>query len=170
MNEEVNAKKRRRPRVAAPGADVRDVGQLARLLTVQLRRVDRQLSAAFDAVMARRNAPHGTLGALALISANPGISQSEITLATGINQSKVVGIIDLLENSGFVIRGKSILDRRRASLHTTAAGEEELATSIALMEGVENKMLALMSETERTTLGLLLDRMNESIMAAGRAG
>jgi DNA-binding MarR family transcriptional regulator len=116
--------------------------------------------------MAERNAPHGSHGALALISASPGISQSEITAATGINQSKVVGIIDFLESSGFVIRAKSDADRRRASLRTTAAGERELLMSISVMEAVENKMLALMSENERNTFNLLLDRMKDSIEAS----
>jgi DNA-binding MarR family transcriptional regulator len=116
--------------------------------------------------MAERNAPHGTIGALALISANPGISQREITIATGISQSKVVGIIDTLENFGFVIRAKSDVDRRRASLHATAAGEKELLTVISLMEDVEKRMFARMAEAELETLKLLLDHMNDSIAAA----
>ena len=133
------------------------------MITVRLRRVDRQLAVAFDE--AEGGALPGSLAALALISANPGISQNEITLATGIHKSSVVALVDGLESAGHAVRLASPTDRRRHALYCTPKGEAELVDAAAIIMKRERDLLSDLSEDELKAVCELLDRMNSSCIA-----
>lgn len=145
-----------------------DLGPLGDMITVRLRRVDRQLAAAFD--QAEGGALPGSLAALALISANPGISQNEITTATGIHKSSVVALIDGLEQAKQAVRLVSPTDRRRHALYATPKGESDLVNAVSAISRIERDMLEDLSSGELEVLCGLLDRMNESCRKRGRFG
>src|SRR5690606_6393166 len=65
------------------------------------------LSARSIAVSAPFGLPTGALTVLALISANPGSSQSALAGRAGLNKSALVGIIDQLEALGLAARARS---------------------------------------------------------------
>ena len=57
---------------------------------------------------------------LAVISANPGLAQSEIAEAVGIEPARLVRVLDELERRGVFRRMRSATDRRSHALfHTT---------------------------------------------------
>ena len=62
-------------------------------------------------------------GALALINANPGISQSAIASALSFDRSTLVQIIDRLEDRKLVVREVSATDRRSHALKLTNLGQ-----------------------------------------------
>lgn len=65
----------------------------------------------------------GSFTTLALIAANPGCSQIELSREGGLDRSALVAIVDDLEKRGFAIRARSPVDRRRSSLYITPEGE-----------------------------------------------
>jgi DNA-binding MarR family transcriptional regulator len=143
---------------------IRDVGILGDLMVVQLRRVDVLLSRAFNVVTDHAELGYGTISSLALIVANPGISQNEISKCTGIDKSAVVPIIDHLERSGWAIRKKSRQDRRRNALHATPEGEARLKSLTEAVKKIEDDMLSGVSESDINMLSNLLDRIFHSCL------
>jgi DNA-binding MarR family transcriptional regulator len=101
---------------------------------------------------------------LAIVSANPGISQSELSGEVGLDKSVTVTIVDELEKFGWAERRRSPQDRRRHALYVTPAGEAKLDALFALMEDTESAALHQLSPDEMRVLSELLDRMYDAIV------
>ena len=143
------------------------VGRLDELITVQLRRVDLFLSQAFDIATDREKFPNGVITSLALVVANPGISQNDVSRSTGIDKSGLVAVIDYLEDAGWIVRERSRVDRRRNALRATAAGEARLENLVDTVRGYEEEMLAGVSQKDLAAVRTLLDRMFVSCLQQG---
>lgn len=148
---------RRRVAASEPG-QVR-LGRLGDAIGFRLRRVQNQLSRDFSEAIAGRGLRSGMFSSLAVISANPGISQTELSREVGLDKSVTVTIVDELESRGWAIRERSKLDRRRHALHITQLGENNLGELFALVEETEKSVLGQLSPAERQMLSELLDRM-----------
>ncbi len=68
----------------------------------------------------------GEFSVLALIDANPGISQADLARTAGLDQSVLVGILDDLESHGWAVRKRDRADRRRHMVEITADGQIQL--------------------------------------------
>jgi DNA-binding MarR family transcriptional regulator len=143
------------------------IGRLEESMTVQLRRVDLYMSGAFKTATEQEQLPVGVISSLALIVANPGISQNEICQNTGIDKSSLVAIIDYLEEAGWIERHRSREDRRRYALRATPAGETRLDRLIETVRGFEDAMLASVSQRDLAILRRVLDRMLDSCRNRG---
>ena len=98
------------------------------ILVFKLRRVRDVLTYAFrESSTEGRGLRAGDFSALALIDANPDISQIELARIGGFDQTILVGVIDDLEDRGWVIRQQSRDDRRKRVLQITKAGRTALA-------------------------------------------
>lgn len=126
-------------------------------------------AAVFDHFL-RRVGEHGVtpgrFGVLILIEANPGLSQSALAAALGIERSTMVTVIDRLESRGWVERNSSKTDRRSYALALTTAGADLLARATPLVRRHERQINAELSEEEKATLIELLERVTG---AAGRS-
>ena len=71
----------------------------------------------------------GDIGVLAMIAANPGISQNDLAASLVLKKSAVTRVVQRLEKRGFLKRERSLRDRRANHLALTEAG-------IALAESV----------------------------------
>lgn len=100
----------------------------------------------------------GRLGVLVLIDANPGISQSRLAEAVQRDRSTMVGVIDGMEESGWVERrpGK---DRRTNSLVLTRAGRAFLERTLKQIEAHEDRVAGRLTSAERIRLLSLLSRI-----------
>ncbi|NKB21333.1 MAG: MarR family transcriptional regulator [Alphaproteobacteria bacterium] len=98
-------------------------------------------------------------GALVLIDANPGISQSAIAGALRFDRSTLVQIIDRLEDRKLVVREVSATDRRSHALKLTDLGHNLLAELNNLVNTHEQHMTRNLSVDERHTLMELLARV-----------
>jgi DNA-binding MarR family transcriptional regulator len=99
-------------------------------------------------------------GALILIEANPGISQSAIAAALRFDRSTLVQIIDRLEERKYVVREVSAHDRRSHALKLTSDGQTALADIKALVTTHEEHMMRGLSIDEQRTLIALLARVH----------
>ena len=140
-------------------ANVSDLGVLQGLIGFRLRRIQNHLSRTFAERLADRGVRPGSFSALALVAANPGISQTELSRDLGSDKASVVSLIDELEGQGWATRQRSAADRRRHALHVTPAGKKVLRDMTALAHENEAPLHDVLSEAELVTLSEMLDRV-----------
>ncbi len=98
------------------------------------------------------------LVALLAIAENGSCTLKAIGQAIYLSASTVVGIVDRLEEKGLVQRARATQDRRQVYVSLTQKGQELLALSpSALPEGF-SLALQMLSEQERETLVVTLER------------
>ena len=75
-----------------------------------------------EAVRGRFALEAGDIGVLAVIGANPGVSQNDLAASLVLKKSAVTRVVQRLEKRGFVARQRSTLDRRANCLTLTGPG------------------------------------------------
>ena len=154
----------KRPDIESPPPDeTLDLGRLGDFVGFRLRRIQNQLSRAFAAETQRYGLRHGEFSALAIIGANPGLSQMMLAREVGLDKSAAVLVIDDLERLGFAQRRRSATDRRRYALYATPAGDAALADMFDQLLLVERDALNALEAKEMHVLNSLLDRIYRAI-------
>ena len=133
-------------------------GLLARSIGPRVRLLRNVLAARMEGGGGPDDLPTGALTVLALVSANPGTSQTLLARRAGINKSALVGIMDQLEQRELVARDRSAVDRRRNSLSITPAGEAALHALHAAALPAEAPIREALDPGEQALLVNLLDR------------
>ncbi|MDH4190081.1 MAG: MarR family transcriptional regulator [Betaproteobacteria bacterium] len=100
----------------------------------------------------------GRVGVLVLIESNPGVTQSRLARAVGIDRSTLVGLLHELEARNLVQRRRGT-DRRTNGLWLTAKGAALLARTLPLIARHEERVAAGLSASERSRLLALLGRL-----------
>ena len=135
------------------------LGKLETLLGYSLRRAQVRVFQDFESEMNELGLTPGQLGALFLIEANRGLSQSELGLALGIDRSSVVPLIDRLQKRGWVRRAARASDRRAHALELAPAGVALLARLMPRLEAHEGRIAVGLSAAERKRLLELLAKI-----------
>jgi len=94
---------------------------------------------------------------LALVGANPGLSQTALSRAVGIERSSTVTVIDGLEKRGLLERRRP--DRRSHALHLTEAGKRLLAKLVPQVRAHDAAISTALSDDEKKLLVEMLDRL-----------
>ena len=109
------------------GTEVK-LGNLAGLLGYYLRRAEVFAFQNFAAHLGPQaiddGVSPGQLGVLLLVEANPGMNQTRIGKAIGIDRSTLVSMIDALEKRALIRREPSPTDRRSHALYLTDKGAD----------------------------------------------
>ena len=134
----------------SPDQDDIDLGLLNEVLGFRLRRIQNHLARGFTS---------GVFSALALIEANPGLSQTALASETGFDKATVVAIVDALERLGWAERGQHKGDRRRRALAITPVGRESLSELRDICVANEAPVYAALSKAEQVELFRLLDKI-----------
>jgi DNA-binding MarR family transcriptional regulator len=79
---------------------------------------------------------------LAVIAANPRLSQSDVAEALGIERARLVRLLDRLEKRGLILRLVSPADRRSHELRLTREGQKTLRRAKALAALHEARLIA----------------------------
>lgn len=101
----------------------------------------------------------GQFGILQFIHANPGLSQTTLGNAMGIERSTVVGAIDKLQARKFVERQPSPTDRRTNALKLTAHGLKALAFFTEAVKAHEDETFEHLTGNEKSELMRLIKKM-----------
>ena len=101
----------------------------------------------------------GQFGVLTVINNNPGLSQTQLGNALGIDRSTVVAVIDRLEARGLVTRAVSPSDRRSHALRLSDEGARLLPRLEDLVRSHERHIARDLSADEKQRLIQLLDRI-----------
>ncbi len=137
-------------------------GALPEVLGYHLRRAQVALFKHYSrSVAAQTGLTPGLLGMLQVIAANPGLAQSRLAEAMGVDRSTIVKVVDQLEARGLIVREPSPSDKRSHCLRLTAAGAAELPRMQRLMRRHEDEFAQPLSADERRTLIELLARLHE---------
>jgi len=100
----------------------------------------------------------GRVGILLLIDANPGVTQSDLAHAVGLDRSTMVGLLDTLEDRHLLERRRGE-DRRTNGLWLTRAGRSLLGRLKKRIELHERRVAARLSVAERAQLIALLEKL-----------
>jgi DNA-binding MarR family transcriptional regulator len=122
-----------------------------------------QLGSHASAVFAELVAPAGVTpseaGVIRIIAREPGMSQSGLAQRLGIGQSRLVALLDRLEDAGLVVRVRRAGDRRVQEVGLTDAGRETAARLRRAAETQEAELTAGLDDADRERLAELLARL-----------
>jgi DNA-binding MarR family transcriptional regulator len=104
--------------------------------------------------------PRWELTILSVVSANPGISQTAVSKALGIDQGNLIPQLNRLIKRGLLTKAVPVDDRRVRCLKLTTAGEARLNQMLSLVRMLEAQMLGGFTEAERNALLNLLRRVH----------
>lgn len=135
------------------------LGVLGDLIGFRMRRIHTHMTRHFTARLGDNALKPGGFSALALISANPGLSQQMLSEALGQDKATVVALLDELETRGWAERRRGSRDRRRHDLHITTDGEAALAQMAAEAAVNEQAVVNALSPDDFATLLRLLDEL-----------
>jgi DNA-binding MarR family transcriptional regulator len=100
----------------------------------------------------------GRVGILMLIDANPGVTQSRLAHAVGLDRSTLVGVLHELEAHDLVERRRGE-DRRTNGLWLTPAGRTLVAGLKRRIRVHERRVAARLTAAERAQLLELLEKL-----------
>lgn len=104
-----------------------DFGPLATWVGFNLRMAQEASFEAFSHHSAAIGENPGRFATLTLIARNPGITQTELSAASGRDKSSLTPVVEDLVRRGLVERKRVDSDRRAYRLNLTAAGQKTLA-------------------------------------------
>jgi DNA-binding MarR family transcriptional regulator len=142
----------------ARGGDDLDLGPLPGLLGYQLRLAQLAVFRDFERAAGGLGVSPGRFGLLVLVEANPGVSQSRLAHAVGLDRSTMVAVLDQLEGRQLVER-RDGPDRRTNGLWLTREGKRLLARLKRCVTEHEARITERLTPDERTVLFALLRRL-----------
>jgi DNA-binding MarR family transcriptional regulator len=95
-----------------------------------------------------------------MVSENPGVSQSAVCEALGIQKANCVPSMSELERRGFIIRKKSSTDARSYELHLTAKGRRILQRAGEVQSLHESRLVERIGIEGRAQLLALLGKLS----------
>ena len=138
------------------------LGMLTELLGYHLRRAQVAVFQHFTQTTGAAEITPGQFGVLTVIRNNPGLSQTQLGNALGIDRSTVVAVIDRLESRGLVRRAPSPSDRRSHALHLSEAGTALQRQLEDMVRAHERHIARHLSPADQAQLIQLLDRVARS--------
>ena len=142
-----------------PGrVDALDHGILPSLIGYQLRLAQLAVFRDFERSVGELGISPGRFGVLVLVGCNPGMTQSRLAEAGGLDRSTLVPVLDGLERRGLVERRRGE-DRRTNGLRLTLPGKRLLARARRRILAHESRMVSAMSDAEREQLVALLAKL-----------
>lgn len=137
-----------------------DLGLLPGLLGYRLRLAQRAVFADFRRGVGDTQIGPGLFGILEIVAANPGLRQTQLAGALGVDRSTLVPALDRLERRRLLSRRPAPDDRRSNGLHLTAEGLRRLRLLRRRITRHEARLAARLTQAEHATLMILLDKLS----------
>ncbi|CAA6603077.1 Transcriptional regulator, MarR family [Rhodospirillaceae bacterium LM-1] len=137
-----------------------DLGFLEGLIGFRLRLAQIALFEDFERALRPFDITPTRFGALALIDANPGLSQMQLAKAIRLDRSTLVALLDHLEGRGLVLRRPSATDKRTNELSLTGEGRKLLGQLKRRVLDHEKRTFGKLSADERAQLARLLEAVS----------
>ena len=125
-------------------------------------------SAAYEEALAEHLGLNVTdLRCLDLAFDEPGLTAGRLADLAGITTGAVTGVLDRLENAGFVERRADPSDRRSVAIYASTARRGELADAVAPLDAALSSLLDRHDPATRTAVGVFLEAASAAV--AGEA-
>jgi len=98
-------------------------------------------------------------GILTMVTELQPMTQKALADALGIDRTTMVGLLDDLEDKGYVARQRHPQDRRAFLIHPTDSGRAAKAAAVRILDEQQRRFLALLTPAERRQLAGLLTRL-----------
>lgn len=135
-----------------------------------LHRAEQLASDRFTQLVGGDNVTLRQFAVLAAIAESPGLSQSDLVRATGVDRSTMADMMNRMEKRGWVTRAASTLDARAHSVRLAAAGVTILAAATHHARAADAAILDALPRTKRRTfLNILTKLAKISDEAAAKA-
>jgi DNA-binding MarR family transcriptional regulator len=141
-----------------PGRQV-NMGTMRGYLGYLLRRAQMLAYADFIAELAELDLSPGQFGVLTVIDTNPGLRQSEVSGALGIQKTNFVAVLNHFERRGLAVRRPAARDRRSYALYLTAEGKALIRRARAAQARHEARLVERIGEQGRAQLVGLLEKL-----------
>lgn len=138
-----------------------DLGPLTEYMGYALRRASMAAVAEFLEAFAELELRPTQFSVLTLIAGNPGVRQTEICAALGIQKANFVPLLNELERRGLAVRKSVAGDRRSSALHLTPLGNTTLQRARAIHEEYESRFVTRLGKRGRDQLLALLNKAME---------
>ena len=155
----VPGKNRHKAQAFEPGRSPASEGELSALIGYALRRAQLRVFDDFYATLSIEGITPARFSALAVIDANPHISQSALAQTLDIARSGVVMLVDTLEALGLVSREPIEADKRAYALQLTQSGKTTLQRIRRQVAVHEARVCARLKPAEKRALLELLSRV-----------
>lgn len=145
-----------------PGERMVDLGALPSFLGYAIRRAQLTISDDFNRTLAAVDLRPAYFYTLLVIQKNPGLNQSDVSAALGIQRTNFVVMVNELEGRGLIERRPSASDRRSYALHLTRKGRALLARAMELQAEHQARFVSVLGADEHDRLIRLLGKLAES--------
>ena len=102
------------------------------------------------------------VGVLRVVAQQPGLSQQALATELGVVPSKVVALVDALEQRGVLERRREPADRRLYALHLSASAPELLRQVREAVRQHDQELTSALTPAERDQLAGLLRRIADA--------
>jgi DNA-binding MarR family transcriptional regulator len=123
-----------------------------------LHRAEQLASDRFTQLVGGDNVTLRQFAVLAAIAESPGLSQSALVRATGVDRSTMADMMNRMEKRGWVTRAASALDARAHSVRLAAAGVTILAAATHHARAADAAILDALPRTKRRTFHNILTK------------
>jgi DNA-binding MarR family transcriptional regulator len=145
--------------VEGTGEAAYKLGALEDSIAFLLRAAYDASAAAFERRAAELDVSAGEFASLSVIEANPGITQGQLSLATGRHMSTLTPIMRSLEHRGFIARSTVPGDRRSFAISLTKRGRERLRDIAAVAAEHEVELDRIVGKANKAQFIRLLKRI-----------
>jgi len=134
-------------------------------ICAELMRTGSGLLAAFEIVLGKYGLSQGRFLTLIVMSRTPGkeIYPSSLAEKLGVKKATMTGLLDGLEKDNLVDRVADPRDRRKTGIRLTVNGRQLLDEMLPDYYRHMAKLTANLSENERQTMILLLEKVNQKL-------
>lgn len=141
------------------------LGYLGETVGFHLRAAQEAAFRAFLRKIGDSNTPPGRFSILALIHANPGLTQVALARATRRDTSSLTPALDDLCDRGLVTRIRQVHDRRSYALKLTPLGKKAMQQLKSSAEAHERELDRLVGSEQRAQFIHILKRIADSLDA-----
>lgn len=142
-----------------------DLGCLPSLVGYHLRMMQVMVFKDFNRELVDLELTPAVFGVLEILHHNPGLTQTPLANAIGLDRSSLVPLLDKLQKRDLVAREASVTDRRSNRLSLTPLGQQLLIEARQRVARHEARVLGALSPAETRQLFKLLTKTAAGLTA-----
>ena len=92
-------------------------------------------------------------------------SPSDIAAGLGVTRATITGLLDGLQNAGYIMRRGDTNDRRALTIHLTEKAHKLFEAIVPVAAQMSSRLMARLTDHERQTLSNLLTKLDTALLS-----